>query len=402
MPRAPPSRPARPIAGGKTLARPRPTSTKPARATTRDDVVTAATAPAAASSAPPTSSRRSPIACSSQPPASRPQAIARAKPAYPAAATPAGAARCSRSSSAPQSVSAPSPNAVQPAIAPSTTSTAVGPRDDRPTGCRASGAAPSRRAPRRAGSAQALTKRPMAATSVRCAPTPRTGATAPPSRAPARPPRLNPACSPDRIGRPTLASTCTPTELAATLTMPVAAPNTNSATHSAGTVKARPGSTAAADTATAAAALTGPAPNRAHQAPVKRMQTSAPRDRQSRAMPSVLWPAPTRSATSGTRAAQLPKTAPSRTKRAVTAARSRATDGGGTRLPTDRTRPATGPRVRGRVERADTGTSQGRRRPLASSRGGHGGGDGAHDLGHPHSTVSGSGDLRLLLRPPVS
>ena len=84
------------------------------------------------------------------------------------------------------------------------------------------------------------------------------------------------------------ASTCTPTELAATLTMPVAAPKTNRATHSAGTENTTPGRTAAAETAMAAAALTGPAPNRAHQAPVKRMQTSAPRDRQSRAMPSVL------------------------------------------------------------------------------------------------------------------
>src|SRR3954469_13618805 len=76
------------------------------------------------------------------------------------------------------------------------------------------------------------------------------------------------------------------------------------------------------------------------------MQTSAPSDRQSRAIPSVLWPAPTRTATSGTRAAQLPNTAPSRTKRAVTAARSRATEGDGTRAPADRTRSPTGFRAR--------------------------------------------------------
>ena len=118
-------------------ARPRGTTSSPPRRHPRR--------PAAA---PPTSSRRSPIACSSRPPASRPQAMAREKPAYPAAATVAGAARCSRSSSAPQSVSAPSPNAVQPAIAPSTTSTAVGPRrrlrrSPRRRGPRCRGAAPS-------------------------------------------------------------------------------------------------------------------------------------------------------------------------------------------------------------------------------------------------------------------
>src|SRR4029453_11724747 len=181
--------------------------------------------------------------------------------------------------------------------------------------------------------------------------------------------------SPDRIGRPTLASTWTPTELAATLTMPVAAPKTNSAAQSAGTEDTSPGRRAAADTATAPTALTGPAPNRAHQAPVKRMQTRAPRDRQSSAMPSVLGPAPTRAATSGTRAAQLPKTAPSRTKSAVTAARRRATEGGGTWPLTPRTRPGGGPRGRDGRERAGTATSQGRRRPLASSRCGHGAGD---------------------------
>src|SRR5687768_15783198 len=136
--------------------------------------------------------------------------------------------------------------------------------------------------------------------------------------------------------------------------MPVAPPKTNRATHNAGTEYTSPGRRAVADTATAAAAPTGPAPNRAHHAPVKRMQTSAPRDRQSRAMPSVLWPAPTRVATSGTRAAQLPKTAPSRTKRAVTAARRRATDGGGTRAPTDRARSETGTRARDREDRAGT------------------------------------------------
>src|SRR4029453_8310615 len=136
-------------------------------------------------------------------------------------------------------------------------------------------------------------KRPPAATSARCEPTPSTEEAAPPTSAPARPPRLNPACSPDRIGRPKLASTCPPPGLAATLTMPVAAPKTNRATHNAGTEYTSPGRRADAETATAAAALTGPAPNRAHHAPVKRMETRAPRDRQSRAIPSVLWPAPT-------------------------------------------------------------------------------------------------------------
>src|SRR3954447_6499385 len=72
MPGAPPSSPARAIASGKTWARPSPTSTKPVRATARDDVVTAATTPTAASTVPPTSSRRSPTACSSPPPAWRP------------------------------------------------------------------------------------------------------------------------------------------------------------------------------------------------------------------------------------------------------------------------------------------------------------------------------------------
>ena len=117
--------PARSPAGRRWPAPGRP-RTKPASATPREDVVTAARAPAAASSAPPTSSRRSPSACSSRPPTSRPHAMAREKPAYPAAATWPAPPRCSRSSSAPQSVSAPSPKAVQPAMAPSTTSTAVG------------------------------------------------------------------------------------------------------------------------------------------------------------------------------------------------------------------------------------------------------------------------------------
>src|SRR4051794_10733688 len=135
--------------------------------------------------------------------------------------------------------------------------------------------------------------------------------------------------------------------------MPVAAPKTNSATQSAGTEYTSPGSRAAAETAIAAAALTGPGPNRAHQPPVKRMQTRAPRERQSRATPSVLCPAPTRTATSGTRAAQLPKTAPSRTNSAVTAARRRPTEGAGTRVPADRTRTAIGRRARGSTEGTD-------------------------------------------------
>ena len=170
--------------------------------------------------------------------------------------------------------------------------------------------------------------------------------------------------------------------------MPVAAPKTNRATHSAGTEYTSPGRRAAAETATAATALTGPAPNRAHQAPVKRMQTRAPRDRQSSAMPSVLWPAPTRAATSGTRAAQLPKTAPSRTKSAVTAARRRATDGGGTRALTGRTRPGTGMRARGREERAGTGDLSGKTPATRVFERWPRGGGRAHDLGHPHSTVT--------------
>src|SRR3954451_2670393 len=357
MPRAPPSRPARPIASGKTLARPRPTSTKPARATTRDDVVTAATAPSAASTAPPTSSLRSPIACSNRPPASRPPAMARENRAYPAAARVAGAPRSSRSNSAPQSVRAPSPNAGQPATAPSPRRTAVGVRAGSPEPVVVPMAAAPRPAPRSAGSAPALTNRAARATSARCDPTPSTDEAAPPTSAPPSPPRLNPACRPERIGRPTLPSTCTPTALAATFTIPVAAPKTNSATQSAGTEDTSPGSRTVADTAAAATAATGPAPNRAHQAPVTRMQTRAPRDRQSRATPSVLCPAPTPAATSGTRAAQLPKTAPSRTKRAVTAARRRPTEGLGTRAPADRTRPETGRRARGSKEGAGTGPS---------------------------------------------
>ena len=63
-------------------------------------------------------------------------------------------------------------------------------------------------------------------------------------------------------------------------------------------------------------------------APVTRMEARAPRDMKSTAIPSALCEAPTWVATSGTRAAQLPKTTPSRTKSAVTAARRRATDGG--------------------------------------------------------------------------
>src|SRR4051794_33753687 len=394
MPRAPPSRPARAIASGNTLASPRPTSTKPPRATAREPVVTAATAPAAASNAPPTSNCRSPRASSSRPPASRPQAMAREKPAYPAAATMAGAPSCSRSSRAPQSVSAPSPNAVHPAIAPSTTRTAVGRRVAPPGARFGSEASVPRPAPTRAGSAHAVANNPAAATSVRCAPPPSAEEAAPPGGAPPSPPKLKPACSPDRIGRPTAASTCTPTELAATLTMPVAAPKTKSATQSAGTEYTSPGRTAAADTRSAATALTGPAPNRAHQAPVKRMQKRAPRDRQSSATPSVLWPAPTRAATSGTRAAQLPKTAPSRTKSTVTAARRRPTDGGGTR-PTARTRPSTGLRARRREGDGDTGVPHGGNRPPASDGGGH---EGQGE--HTSSGTRGYNGVRASCFPP--
>src|ERR671916_613877 len=49
MPRAPPRTPAREIASGKTLARPRPTSTNPPRAVGTEVAVTAAAPPAAAS-----------------------------------------------------------------------------------------------------------------------------------------------------------------------------------------------------------------------------------------------------------------------------------------------------------------------------------------------------------------
>src|SRR3954471_12520765 len=264
-------------------------------------------------------------------------------------------------------------------MAPRTTSTAVGRRPPRAPCSGRCGSTSPRRAPSRAGSTQALTNKPAAVTSARGGATPSSDDAAPPTSAPASPPKLNPACRPERMGRPTRASTCTPTAFAATFTMPVAAPKKNSATQRARTDDTSPGSTAPAETAIAAAADTGPAPYRADRAPVARIAARAPSDRHSSATPSWLSVAPTWAATSGTREAQLPKTAPSRRKRAVTAARNRATDGVGTRLPAARSSPVTGTRGRDSAEGVDMGTSG--KTPATASTGGHKGQGRAHDLG---------------------
>ena len=93
---------------------------------------------------------------------------------------------------------------------------------------------------------------------------------------------------------------------------------------------------------TADAVATSPAPSRAHSAPASCMLASAPIETHSSARPSVVCEAPTWVVTSGMRAAQLPNTAPSKVKRAATAANSLARDGGEPR----RTR-------RGRFRRTD-------------------------------------------------
>ena len=310
--------------------------------------------------------------------------MAREKPAYPAAASVLGADSSWRSRSAPQSVSAPSPKAVQPAIAPRTTRTAVGPRLSVASASSMPCGATRRSAVVSTGSAQAETKSPAAATRARCGATPSSAAAPPPTSAPPRPPKLNPACSPDSSGRRASASTSTPTALAATLIIPVAAPKTNSATQSAATDDTRPGRAAVSETRTAAEAATGPAPNRAQSPPVTRMQTSAPRDRHSSATPRAVWPAPTVAATSGTREAQLPKTAPSSTNRAVTAARSLAavagdrSGRGGNRTG----RRGAGIRTRRYAGRVDMGEPLGGR-PATRCGGGPRRAGRAHDLGHP-------------------
>ena len=144
------------------------------------------------------------------------------------------------------------------------------------------------------------------------------------------------------IGRLPAASIRTPALLAATFTAPVAAPNASSAAASSGSDRARPGRMTATQISTADAVATSPAPSRAHSAPASCMLASAPIETHSSARPSVVCEAPTWVVTSGMRAAQLPNTAPSKVKRAATAANSLARDGGAPR----RTR-------RGRSRRTD-------------------------------------------------
>jgi hypothetical protein len=100
----------------------------------------------------------------------------------------------------------------------------------------------------------------------------------------------------------------------------VAALTASSATASSGSVCARPGGTTVTLTSTADAAATRPATSRAHSAPVSYMLASEPTGTHSSARPREVWDAPTCVVASRIRAAQLPKTAPSKANRAVTAA----------------------------------------------------------------------------------
>jgi hypothetical protein len=158
-----------------------------------------------------------------------------------------------------------------------------------------------------------------------------TAAMAAVSPAPASPPALKPACIEETTGRPAACSTCTPTALTATLSIPVAAPNASSTAASAITDPVSPGSTTVIPVAAAASAVVAPGPRRAHNAPVTCMPASAPIEMHSSTRPSVAGDAPTWDVTSGMRAAQVPNTAPSVMNTAVAAMRRARIEGAGTR-----------------------------------------------------------------------
>ncbi|GAA0224809.1 hypothetical protein GCM10009539_07480 [Cryptosporangium japonicum] len=177
---------------------------------------------------------------------------------------------------------------------------------------------------RRTGRTAVATTTPVTATAVKCGGTDSAVEARPPSSAPARPPKLNRACSADITGRCRRCPSSTPRLFAATFAAPVAAPNTVRAAHSAPRSLQKPGATSESATSPPATDATRPGPKRAHHVPVRRMLISAPSETQNSAVPSAEWLAPTRSATSGTRAAQVPNTAPSRAKRMATAVYCRA------------------------------------------------------------------------------
>src|SRR5919107_2139805 len=265
--------------------------------------------------------------------------MASEKPAYPTAATSGVASRSALRCSAPQSVSAPSPYAVQPAIAPRGTTAPrppTGGRDSRVAG-RSPAAASSRASSGRA--AQAVTSRPAQPTESRCGPGAAAVAASPPTRPPPSPPKLSAACRDGIIGRSQPACSCTPRVFTATLITPVTAPNMSSAAPSSGTEDANPGSATVAHMSTEATVVTRPGPSRSQSAPVRRMVASAPRDTHSSAAPRDVGVAPRRSLTSGTRTAQLPNTTPSSANSAVTARRALGTAQRGVEVGDQRVRP---------------------------------------------------------------